>query len=324
MKRTIFVIAVAIAIFLMYNLVFAQDTTLTITSSGDVGIGTTSPLEKFHVEGDLHLGKADGSTRYIRMLRTPTGNNGHLQLQAGGVTGTSPTAFQGGNIVLRAGDLNTAGGAWAGSGSVHIYAGKNHFNAGFQGDIHMYAGINYEERLTILGETGGVGIGTTAPDQLLSVNGNASKVGGGFWATFSDRRVKQDINTFSDGLSVIKGIRPVTFRYNGRLGYPTDKTYVGVIAQEIQSVAPYMVDTFRAKLNSEDDEETDILRFDGSALTYILINAVKELDAKIDEIRTLHEENKELAARLAELESLVKSLVAEKRNVVNKSMAELR
>nr|NIT60959.1 hypothetical protein [Fodinibius sp.]NIV15683.1 hypothetical protein [Fodinibius sp.]NIY29540.1 hypothetical protein [Fodinibius sp.] len=87
---------------------------------------------------------------------------------------------------------------------------------------------------------------------------------------------------------------------------------------------PYMVDTFRAKLNSEDDEETDILRFDGSALTYILINAVKELDAKIDEIRTLHEENKELAARLAELESLVKSLVAEKRNVVNKSMAELR
>src|SRR3954454_20657647 len=43
-------------------------------------------------------------------------------------------------------------------------------------------------RFTIKKTTGRVGIGTTAPDQLLSVNGDASKVGGGSWQTFSDER----------------------------------------------------------------------------------------------------------------------------------------
>src|ERR1700752_1779913 len=41
-----------------------------------------------------------------------------------------------------------------------------------------------------VGTTGRVGIGTNAPDQMLSVNGNASKVGGGSWQTFSDERLK--------------------------------------------------------------------------------------------------------------------------------------
>ena len=136
--------------------------------------------------------------------------------------------------------------------------------------------------------------------------------------------MKQDINPFSDGLSVLKGIRPVTFRYNGKLGYPTDKTYVGVIAQEIQSVAPYTVDTYRARLDPDDAEETDILRFDGSALTYIAINAIKELDAKVDELQELQKENQNLSSRLAQLEALVKSLAAERTSVGDGSLGELR
>ena len=35
-----------------------------------------------------------------------------------------------------------------------------------------------------------VGIGTTAPDNLLTVNGNADKPGGGSWGTYSDGRLK--------------------------------------------------------------------------------------------------------------------------------------
>jgi hypothetical protein len=136
--------------------------------------------------------------------------------------------------------------------------------------------------------------------------------------------VKKDINTFSDGLSVLKSVRPVTFRYNGTLGYPTDKRYVGVIAQEIQSVAPYTVDSYRAKLNPDDAEETDVLRFDGTALTYIAINAIKELDAKVEEIRELQKENRNLSDRLAELEAVVKSLAAERSSVENSSLGELR
>jgi hypothetical protein len=178
------------------------------------------------------------------------------------------------------------------------------------------------EVFTVGLSSGGVGVGTKSPDQLFSVNGGASKVGGGSWSVYSDRRLKQDINSFTDGLAVLKNIRPVSFRYNGQLGYPTDKTYIGVIAQEIQSVAPYTIDSFKAKLNPEDMDETDILRFDPNALTYISINAIKDLDVKIQEIEKLRQENHSLSSRLAVLEAAVEALMASAPKTEGKSIGE--
>ncbi len=82
--------------------------------------------------------------------------------------------------------------------------------------------------------TGSLGIGTITPDQELSVNGGASKIGGGAWSTFSDFRVKKEIENFTDGLEIVHQISPVTFKYNGKGGYPNNgKEYIGVIAQDI-------------------------------------------------------------------------------------------
>jgi hypothetical protein len=129
--------------------------------------------------------------------------------------------------------------------------------------------------------SGNVGIGTKNPDQLLSVNGNASKPGGGTWATFSDLRVKQDIKPFKDGLNVVTRLNPVSFRYNNKSGYNDLKSsYVGFLAQEVEGVAPYMVQLF-------DDTDgasgyTDKRKFDESALTKILVNAIKEQQEQIE------------------------------------------
>lgn len=295
--KTTFLFAAAMAILLTDGMVFAQDTTLTITANGNVGIGTTSPSSKLEVMGNA----------------TITGTVG---------VGTTTTLFGARLEVVNR--INVIG---TGTSRVFIgQSGSNYLDA-FYDAVNARGGISTGSNTQplILQQVGGrVGIGTQAPDQLLSVNGNASKVGGGSWATFSDRRMKEDINTFTDGLSVLKSIRPVTFRYNGKLGYPTDKEYVGVIAQEIESVAPYTVDTYRAKLDPHDAEETDVLRFDGTALTYIAINAIKELDAKVEEIQDLQKENQNLSGRLAELEALVKSLTAERKSINGKSLGELR
>lgn len=138
----------------------------------------------------------------------------------------------------------------------------------------------------VIKSDGDIGIGTTTPSQLLSVNGTAGKPGGGSWATFSDKRMKQDIRPFQDGLDAVLRINPVNFRYNELSGHDTQPEYVGVLAQELQKIAPYMV-----SVSNKDGEE--YLQVDNSAMTYLLINAVK----------VLHSENRNLKTRNNLLES---------------------
>jgi len=63
------------------------------------------------------------------------------------------------------------------------------------------------------------------------------------------------------------------------------KDNIGVIAQEIQEVMPETINTYKAKLNEGDEEETELLNFDSHAVTFALINAVKDLKAEIDELK---------------------------------------
>ena len=75
---------------------------------------------------------------------------------------------------------------------------------------------------------------------LTLLTGDAAKPGGGTWLVFSDERLKENINPYEDGLEQILKVNPVTFNYTKEVLAENDKEYVGVIAQEIQKVAPYM------------------------------------------------------------------------------------
>ena len=77
--------------------------------------------------------------------------------------------------------------------------------------------------------------------------------------------------------------------YNGKDNLPTDEEYVGVIAQELQKIAPFMVSEYQGE-----DGET-YLAVDPSAFDFILVNAVKELNDKIDELES---NNENLTAKL--------------------------
>ncbi len=155
-----------------------------------------------------------------------------------------------------------------------------------------------------------VGIGTQAPDQTFSVNGDASKLGGGAWQGFSDKRVKKDIKPFQDGLSKLMQIKPVSFKYNGLGGYAaTGKEYVGVIAQDIQPIAPYMIETVKKKLRETDAGTEDLLMYDGTALTYILVNAVKEQQKQIEDLTSkLNSQGREFSKNLSGLKAEIELL----------------
>ncbi len=118
---------------------------------------------------------------------------------------------------------------------------------------------------------------------LVVLTGQALKPGGGTWAVFSDRRLKEDINPYQDGLNEILRIKPVTFKYNKEVMENNEKEYVGVIAQDIQKIAPYMTNSADLFNSEADVKSSDYLSVDPNAFTYMLINAVQEQQEIIDE-----------------------------------------
>ena len=102
------------------------------------------------------------------------------------------------------------------------------------------------------------------------------KASGTTWSNPSDVRLKDNIQLFTKGLTELLQVSVKTWEYNGKGGTTSGRKGLGVIADEAMLVLPDTVDTYRAKLNVEDEQETDIKRFDATEITWLLVNAVKE------------------------------------------------
>jgi hypothetical protein len=163
----------------------------------------------------------------------------------------------------------------------------------------------------VLGNNANVGIGMSAPAfQLHLSTAAAAKAGSPDWVVASDSRLKKDITDFTDGLDLLKQIKPVWFQYNGKAGIETgDKKFVGIIAQEMQKIAPYTIGTFTHQDSL--GNKTEYLDYDANAVTYILINSVKEqqqvIEEKDEELKALNSQVSALTKRLEQLERLVSS-----------------
>lgn len=110
---------------------------------------------------------------------------------------------------------------------------------------------------------------------ILVTKGAVSKPNGSAWDNPSDLRLKKEVENYAEGLEAVKKIRPVWFRYNGKENLP-DHRQVGIIAQELQTVAPHMVNAFGGQ-----DGET-YLQTNVGAMTFMLVNAVKELSEQVE------------------------------------------
>lgn len=116
----------------------------------------------------------------------------------------------------------------------------------------------------------------------LTISGaTATKASGTTWANPSDRRLKDEITDYATGLAAILGLLPRTFVYNGKAGSQTGLRGYGFIADEVEPVMPEMVGTTQARLNTDDEEETEIQTLDTSNLILALVNAVKELATRL-------------------------------------------
>jgi hypothetical protein len=136
---------------------------------------------------------------------------------------------------------------------------------------------------------------TISASSLTSLSTQAYKPGGGAWADSSDARVKNVIGAYTHGLAELQQIEPVRFTFKGnvqRTDPALDTTakadhhnalgeeFVGVIAQDIEGPMPETVKKISAFIDGVAVDDVRLL--DPSALTYALINAVKELAARIE------------------------------------------
>tara|TARA_R100001163_G_scaffold9379_3_gene8995 strand:+ start:5384 stop:10621 length:5238 start_codon:yes stop_codon:yes gene_type:complete len=299
-----------------------------IDSSGNVGVGSSSPSSKLTVAGDIEQTTGDlkytgginwdiahhGASQNIVFSTTPSGGSAteRMRIRHDGRVGigtASPSAplHVVGNSYVQSGTLFTdAITAYSGS-SISINAGSS----------HLAATVNGSERMRIA-SNGSIAIGHTSPSStfILDVNGQIRSFGNSpafnlreddssnqHWqigsysgsfavrnvtgssypltintsgdATFagnvtaySDERLKENIQTL-DGKKALQ-MRGVSFTKDGREGS-------GVIAQEIEKIAPELV------LTADDEQGTKSVAY-GNLVGY-LIEAIKDQQVQIDELK---------------------------------------
>jgi hypothetical protein len=76
-------------------------------------------------------------------------------------------------------------------------------------------------------------------------------------------------------------MRVVKFRWNGLWGTIEDKQQVGIIAQELESIAPYAIQKSYNKLYPN-GQETDVCEVNPQGVIFLLRNAVFELRAQLN------------------------------------------
>ncbi len=264
-----------------------------ITANGNVGIGTTTPLNKLEVVDEW-----DAGIRYSMFRTYPT----DIRLFKGRGTPAAPTAVQSGDNIggLQFYGYHNGSSPTTRSAAFEVQAMENFTSTAKGADILIRTasiGANTADEKVRIRSNGNVGIGISVPLEKLSVVGDIRTTGclyyngGSTGVCASDEKIKEEIEDFSLGLDELMGIRPVYFKYNGKGGFAKSTTpQLGFIAQEVEKAAPQLVITKKVKLNPGDKLETEIKAVDYGAFTYLIINSIKELTSTVFEDKKILKE----------------------------------
>lgn len=293
-----------------------------IAPNGDVGIGTPTPVGKLHVDGGNFL-LENGSMGFgVTQPERPFHMRAYNSVFRVDRDRNSP-----GFIIARFPYQDYSGSALE-SFSLIVngyengdpgYLALTNFNGNVGGPSQRVFLISSSGSLIVDNATGSNAI--VESSFRLHVEGDAFKADGGdLWSTLSDKRLKNNIKTYDKGLDIVMKLNPVTYEYNGKASTIAGKEQIGVVAQELQKVAPHMVSTF--KFTTADDggieyidgrpdgskvtrTEHEYLKINASSLKWITVNAIKEQQQVIEDqsakIATLEKELSEIKVLLSEL-----------------------
>ena len=274
-----------------------------IDSSGNVGIGTTSPATL------LNLDRSNVAFRGQLTINGGSGGLAHLTLYNGSTTATNLT----GNLYSSIDNVGVHLNAYQTTGYIAFETNNFTERARITSDgkflvneTAQLAGYNQQATITCSGSnvlalalkasgSGNIALATTSTDTstynaaVFANNGNFSGALKGSisvsnsattYNTSSDYRLKENVAPMTGALATIAALKPCTYTWkaDGSVGQ-------GFIAHELQEVAPYAV------TGEKDGEEMQGV--DYGKITPLLTAALQEAIAKI----------KTLEARIAVLEA---------------------
>ncbi len=280
--------------------------------AGKVGIGTDDPLSILHVGTSEPLGPASKNFLSLGSGHIWTAHpNGALVLNSGPDTGglsgiwfrrvTSAADVTpyvdlmritaDGNVGIGTTNpnhkLHVLGGAYlaAPNGSI-FYTAQSDSDFDFtqaagstKRTLSIHGANGGGAPLEVYGNNGSFQLGLrVTSDGNIATNGNGFKPGGGSWAATSDARLKNIDGDYEQGLESIIKLNPIRFHYkkDNPRNEPSEKEYVGLIAQDAQAHFPEAVFT---------SAEDEYLSLDTTPIMFAVINAIKELKSENDKLR---------------------------------------
>lgn len=267
------------------------NTNMLIDADGNVAIGTTSfdsNSPKLQVDAGsggnnaLTSISAIGTTNNYLQLNVQNLSNGNIassDVVATANNGSASTVYIDMGINSQ-GYSSGSSSILNGANTAYLYATGNDFyigNGSQNKNLILFTntgttGADGLERMRIT-SGGTVSINSNVPNTAykLYVNGSAYASS---WNTPSDRRLKRNIHTLRYGLKEIMLMQPVS--YNWIDPAASKETQLGLIAQDLRKTIPEAVNG---------DEQKETLSVNYTDLIPVLINAVKEQQQQIDELK---------------------------------------
>lgn len=294
-----------------------------ITSDGKAGIGTPTPASILHLNGSnaqLRIEEdTDNDHMYLDMVqggraRINTSDQRLLTVQEdGGNLGIGTTSSSAkvtikigtGNDALRLMTDGTHGvKPWISfdSGlSGTNYGEKARIQGGYDsgtgggGGYLAFSTKNTSESLTsrmVIDSSGNTGIANTAPADKLWVQGGISATGD-ITSSASDKRLKENRKPISNAVEKVLKLKGITYDWIDNISEVTGTEWnhtekqAGLIAQDVQKVLPEAVSIAPFDKDGEGKSVSgkDYLTIDYARVVPLLVNAIKEQQVQIEELK---------------------------------------